>query len=307
MEKDSEQKQAETENMTEIRQSEHQNEMQIVEINVVEEEKKKQEKRIRRELRKQKREERRRKREAESQEGDKEMKKDMNEKKRGMIEMRLAEQAEAEFEEEKYLKTEKIQQRKEEKRRIKDLERAFTEQKKLKTNADEECRNKIRGEVNFMEYEPIFENEEDDMVTSSPIITSIDMRIKEREEIEEDFRSKMEGRITLDIGGRHFATSRKTLFKDTNSIFSILLRDDRSHYFIDRDGAHFRYILNYLRQDCTLDMAILLRENRYLLELKNECVFYQLLGLQQLVEARLNLYRDLGLLNCDVCAKIEMS
>ena len=58
MEKDSEQKQTETENMTEIRQSEHQNEMQIVEINVVEEKKKKQEKRIRRELRKQKREER---------------------------------------------------------------------------------------------------------------------------------------------------------------------------------------------------------------------------------------------------------
>ena len=69
-----------------------------------------------------------------------------------------------------------------------------------------------------MEYEPIFENEEGDMVTSSPIITNIDMRIKEREEIE-DFRSKMEGRITLDVRGRHFATSRKTLLKDPNSIF----------------------------------------------------------------------------------------
>ena len=143
-----------------------------------------------------------------------------------------------------------------------------------------------------MEYEPIFENEEGDMVTSSPIITNIDMRIKERKEIE-DFRSKMEGRITLDVKGRHIATSRKTLLKDPNSIFPILLQDVRSHYFIDRDGAHFRYILNYLRQDCSLEMAILPRENGYLLELKNECVFYQPVGLQQLVETRLNLYRDM--------------
>ena len=55
------------------------------------------------------------------------MKKDINEVKRRMIEMRLAEQTEAETEEEKHLKTEKTKQRKEEKRRIKDLERAITE------------------------------------------------------------------------------------------------------------------------------------------------------------------------------------
>ena len=130
---------------------------------------------------------------------------------------------------------------------------------------------------------------------SVPCVTSIDRELEERERIEKEVKEQEEGRITLDVGGRHFAASRTTLLKDKSSIFHIMLEDGKKHYFIDRDGAHFRYILNYLRQGCLTSLAVLPRENRYLLELKNECVFYKVFGLEKLCEHRLALYRSLGL------------
>ena len=90
--------------------------------------------------------------------------------------------------------------------------------------------------------------------------------------------------------GRHFATSRETLLKDKDSIFNILLAEKKQHYVIDRDETHFRYILHYLREGCQMNIAIPSRENRYLLELKNECRFYKLEGLLQLVNTRLETY-----------------
>ena len=120
-----------------------------------------------------------------------------------------------------------------------------------------------------------------------PIITQHDKVLEGRDRIENDLKDKQSSRITLDIGGRHFATSRSPLLKEKYSLFAILLQEEKTYYFIDRDGAHFRYILNYLREECSLSIAILPRENRYLLELRNECIFYKLKGLQCLVETRL--------------------
>ena len=136
---------------------------------------------------------------------------------------------------------------------------------------------------------------ESDYILNEPIITRPDRMILEKEQIEKDLREGQEDRVTLDVGGRHFATSRKTLLKDKESLLTFLLQDGKKHYFIDRDGAHFRYILNYLREDCKISLAILPRENRYLLELRNECVYYKLAGLERLVETRIAMYRNLGL------------
>ena len=130
---------------------------------------------------------------------------------------------------------------------------------------------------------------------NAPCVTSIDEQLEERELIERELKEQEEGRITLDVGCRHFATSRKILLKDKNSIFNVLLEEGKKHYFIDRDGAHFRLILNYLRQDCSTMLAALPRENKYLIELRNECIFYNLTGLRRLCENRLALYRSLGL------------
>ena len=44
-----------------------------------------------------------------------------------------------------------------------------------------------------------------------------------------------------------------------------------------------------------MDIAILPRETRYLKELQNECVYYKLMGLLEIVDTRLEQYRSLGL------------
>ena len=100
----------------------------------------------------------------------------------------------------------------------------------------------------------------------TPIVTRRDRILAETNENEHILENIQVDRITFDVGGRHLSTGRKTLLKAEGSILK-LVQDGKRHYFIDRDGAHFRYILNFLRADCNLAMAVLPRENRYLMEL----------------------------------------
>ena len=61
--------------------------------------------------------------------------------------------------------------------------------------------------------------------------------------------------ITLNIGGKIFMTTYQTLTKYKESLFYKMFDEKyntqpnskNNSYFIDRDGTHFRYILNYLR------------------------------------------------------------
>ena len=92
-------------------------------------------------------------------------------------------------------------------------------------------------------HEPKIDNNDNG---EDPITTRHDEVLEERDRIENDLKDKQSSRITLDIGGRHFATSRSTLLKENDSSFpKILLQEEKTHYFIDRDGAHFRYTLKY--------------------------------------------------------------
>ena len=100
--------------------------------------------------------------------------------------------------------------------------------------------------------------------TNEPIMTSADRRIQAREDQEQS----QADRITLDVGGRQFATTRATLLSTPDTLFQDIITPDRNHFFIDRDGAHFRFILNYLRWNRQMDIAILPRETRYLLAQK---------------------------------------
>lgn len=64
--------------------------------------------------------------------------------------------------------------------------------------------------------------------------------------------------MRLIVGGVLFETSIETLCADPNSMLAAMfsgrhnvMKDDEGRYFIDRDGTHFRYILNYLRDGNT--------------------------------------------------------
>lgn len=103
-----------------------------------------------------------------------------------------------------------------------------------------------------------------------------------------------ENRIKLDIGGQQFTTSMLTLLKDPNSMFAAMFsgrhklrQESDGSYFIDRDGAHFRYILNYLRDGCIKEGT--LPSNDVLWgELLNEAEYYQLTGLVEYLKSLMN-------------------
>ena len=84
--------------------------------------------------------------------------------------------------------------------------------------------------------------------------------------------------VRLSVGGALFETSIDTLCRDPNSMLAVMFSgrhtttvDEDGRYFIDRDGTHFRYILNYLRDGNTY----LPSDNQQLMdELYEEVCFY---------------------------------
>lgn len=88
--------------------------------------------------------------------------------------------------------------------------------------------------------------------------------------------------VELNVGGQHFTTSLQTLTKDTGSMLHAMFSGrfdtkpaEDGSYFIDRDGTHFRYILNYLRTG-----RLLLPEDKLVRkELLEEAEFYQIRGI----------------------------
>ena len=86
-------------------------------------------------------------------------------------------------------------------------------------------------------------------------------KTKKRDRMIAYLKSSQDRRISLKIGGTKFETSEATLKQDPHSMFSLLFDDaspNRNNYFIDRDPAHFRIILNYLRWGCSLPTEAIL-------------------------------------------------
>ena len=87
--------------------------------------------------------------------------------------------------------------------------------------------------------------------------------------------------IQLNVGGHRFTTSLHTLTKDPNSMLAAMFSgkfemkpsEDRA-FFVDRDGTHFRIILNYLRNGKTIPEGA-----TFLKELADEAEFYQIRGI----------------------------
>ena len=88
--------------------------------------------------------------------------------------------------------------------------------------------------------------------------------------------------VKLNVGGQYFTTSRQTLTSDPNSMLAAMFSGRHKQettgdgsFFIDRDGTHFRFILNYLRNG----ELILPEGATFLKELEAEAKFYQLQGI----------------------------
>ncbi|KAK3577459.1 hypothetical protein CHS0354_032310 [Potamilus streckersoni] len=110
--------------------------------------------------------------------------------------------------------------------------------------------------------------------------------------MEEMHESQM-GRIKLDVGGSIYTTSRLTLTKEADSMLAAMfsgrheiIEETDGSVFIDRDGKHFRYILNYLR-DGGINIDTLPRNRQVLKEIRHEAIYYQLHGLVQQIEKAL--------------------
>ena len=88
--------------------------------------------------------------------------------------------------------------------------------------------------------------------------------------------------VKLNVGGQHFVTSVETLRKDPNSMLAAMFSgkfdtkpSEDGSFFIDRDGTHFRFIFNYLR-----DGELILPDGATALKrFQKEAEFYQIQGI----------------------------
>ena len=94
--------------------------------------------------------------------------------------------------------------------------------------------------------------------------------------------SSGDSKIRLDVGGIIYTTSTQTLRRYPASLLSFMFSgrhelrpESDGTYFIDRDGAHFRYVLNFLR-DGSLDPETLPNVRTSLRQIICEARYYQL-------------------------------
>ena len=104
--------------------------------------------------------------------------------------------------------------------------------------------------------------------------------------------TNFESAIKLNVGGTIYETSLESLTKYPvnllTEMFSESFRLKQSSdgsYFIDRDGTHFRHILNYLRCGTIPVLSILKRDSE---EILKEAEYYGLAGLVKAINNQLN-------------------
>ncbi|XP_078354270.1 uncharacterized protein LOC144638853 [Oculina patagonica] len=108
--------------------------------------------------------------------------------------------------------------------------------------------------------------------------------------------------VKLNVGGHLFSTSLATLNKDPGSMLHAMFSgrfdtkpSEDGSYFIDRDGTHFRYILNYLRTG----QLIVPKDEIVREELLAEAEFYQVEGIIKALTPKP--FNDSGILSSDQC------
>ncbi|XP_021992010.1 FH protein interacting protein FIP2 [Helianthus annuus] len=110
--------------------------------------------------------------------------------------------------------------------------------------------------------------------------------------------------VRLNIGGSIFCTTVDTLtHREPHSMLAAMFSgrhtvhkdSDTGCVFVDRDGTHFRHILNWLRDGVAPNLSDLER-----LELLREAEYYQLLGLVERINMVLNKKKVDGKMDTDL-------
>ncbi|KAK7109528.1 uncharacterized protein [Littorina saxatilis] len=164
--------------------------------------------------------------------------------------------------------------------KIKEYERRRLELEKEMSERKETADKELQREREALQLEKrVLENDKE----------KLSQEIKKMAELHE----VQEGRVKLDIGGHQFTTSVLTLTKETDSMLAamfsgrhVLKTEADGSFFIDRDGTHFRYVLNYLRDGCIKEGTLPCNETT-LRELLTEAEYFQLSGLTDILAAML--------------------
>jgi hypothetical protein len=105
--------------------------------------------------------------------------------------------------------------------------------------------------------------------------------------------------VTLNVGGQIFLTTRDTLLKGETMLSKLfsgkykITQDKEGNPFLDRDGTHFRLILNYLRSG----KIVLPQDLSLLAEIQIEADYYQIKELSQHIERIIQREKRVGLAN----------
>ena len=107
-----------------------------------------------------------------------------------------------------------------------------------------------------------------------------------------------ESSIKLNVGGNVYQTSLETLTKHPESLLAEMFsasfnlkQSDDGCYFVDRDGTHFRHILNYLRSGTAPVLSVLKTDAE---EILHEAEYYGLVGLVKAINSKLDGDGDSG-------------
>lgn len=195
---------------------------------------------------------------------------------------------------------------------VDNMEKTMREKEKKLDSAIEDYENLIKineEKIENFEQEHTRKMEELETVFDSRLVElnrQRDIFEHERENFHDELQkmSEMyriqENKIKLDIGGQFFSTSLSTLTRDPSSMLAAMFSGrhqlkteaDGSH-FIDRDGTHFRYILNFLRDGHIKEGTLPLNETIQR-ELLAEAEFYQISGLVEYLNSLLLKRSDSG-------------
>ena len=133
----------------------------------------------------------------------------------------------------------------------------------------------------------VFTDAENYIKQASDMLQREAARLRQEQQTIDSMSKKLEhvhfsSTIQLNVGGHRFTTSLQTLTKDPNSMLAAMFSgkfemkpSEDGAFFIDRDGTHFRFVLNYLRTG----KLTLPKGATFLDELAEEAAFYQIQGI----------------------------